>query len=140
MNTNTRQLAINAGRAYLRQWFAHALDQGEIWYDVSQVSRSGMSRQIKLFVVRPAGDGSKATILPLWPSLPNRSELEDQAPYSELLDVVAKDWGFNFECRTFRVKGCGMDMVFALIYDLSLKAYSDLQEAARVANLVKNSL
>jgi hypothetical protein len=113
-----RAAIIAAGRKHLRAFLNAAKRHGTIYYDVPSVSRSGMSRQIKLWTI------SKGQLVRAWPGYGDHGTPEISAlNYSDVMDVIAKDWGFSFEKRSFVVSGCGMDMVFALIDDLANKAY-----------------
>ena len=109
--------AVAAGRLYLADWLSKAHEHGTIYYVIQSVSRSGMSRQIRLYTIARR-DGGPA-IVHLWPAAP-----EDYPAnrYSEDIDAIARDWGFSFDKRAFVVGGCGMDMVFALIDSLAHKA------------------
>lgn len=67
-----------------------------IYTIVKQVARSGMSRRMNLYLIR---DNQ-----PIW--LTRRV-------------AVALDMGFHDESDTLIVRGCGMDMGFSTVYDLS---------------------
>lgn len=122
--------AVAAGREHLRAWLDAAKAHGRVYYAIKSVSRSGMNRKIALATIR---DGE---LVALWPSIPSGHGLErgDYVAYNAALDSIAKDWRFSFEKRAFYIGGCGMDMVFALVYDLCHKAYPTHEEAAKVCN------
>jgi len=117
--------AIAAGRLYLAYWLTKAREHGTVYYTIPSVSRSGMSRQIRLYRIDSA-DGRPHDIVHLWPSI----RTADMSPeierggggFSSALDAIARDWGFSFDKRAFVVGGCGMDMVFALVDSLAAKA------------------
>lgn len=130
-----------AGRANLRKFFETAKRRGNrVHFTIPQRSRSGMSRQIQLFVVT---DDHRIDML--WPSYygvyqngsSEAKRLEEAiaklGDWKAASEVVRKDWGFNIDKRAFVVGGCGMDMVFHLIYTLFGQAYGnyDLGEIPR---------
>lgn len=107
--------AVAAGRLYLADWLERAKEHGTIYYVIPSVSRSGMSRQIRLYTI----DGRGPSMCHLWPGA--RPDYPADR-YGEDLDAIARDWGFSFDKRAFVVGGCGMDMVFALVDSLASKA------------------
>jgi hypothetical protein len=136
MTTKSEKAAIIAsGRAHLAQWLRDAEAHGTIYYSIPRVSRSGMSRVIKLYTILNGSDG-KPALSQLWPSY------DETAPgdsWSVKIDTVAKDWGFTFgNTRGFRVNGCGMDMVFWLVGHLANLAFSrESREGENYANRVR---
>lgn len=112
---------IKAGRKALAAWLRRAEAHGTIYYVVSHVSRSGMSRNIEIatIIVRKR----KPDLVKLWPHV-DEADLPAGTDYSAALDVIARDWGFSFRNnqRCFVISGCGMDMVFALVDNLAAKA------------------
>ncbi|HEX9156010.1 MAG TPA: hypothetical protein VF819_10625 [Nitrospira sp.] len=113
-----KELVIQEGRKVLRTWLEAAELHGKIYYKIESVSRSGMNRRISLSTIIIGSDG-KPEIEKLWPTLP---EGRGTSTFVDDLDIVAKDWGFSFNSRTFNVGGCGMDMVFWLVDNLAYKA------------------
>lgn len=110
-----RDSIIAAGRASLKAWLIAAEKHGTIYYEVTNVAKSGMSRRIVLQTIRTV-KGKPA----LWNLFPTLSEDgADWRTHSTNLDMVAKDLGYSFKFRAFVVGGCGMDMVFALIDNLA---------------------
>ena len=73
-----------------------------VFTDVKHVSKSGMSRTIRAFVI------------------------EDNAP-RDISRLVAKATDTAFDPKLYGVKmgGCGMDMGFALVYNLGCALYPD---------------
>jgi hypothetical protein len=115
-----RETIINAGRAVLKAWLIAAEKHGTIYYEITNVARSGMSRRIVLQTIRMVK--GKPVLDNLFPGLPETDFGGDWKKRSDAVDMVAKDWGFSFKHRAFVVGGCGMDMVFALVDDLASKA------------------
>lgn len=113
---------VAAGRKSLAAWLSAAEEHGTIYYSIESVSRSGMQRTIKLATIIPRTTlerGKKVhrhELVALWPRLPDSFS----QTHSDDLETVAKDWcNFSFDKRAFVVNGCGMDMVFHLIYSLA---------------------
>jgi hypothetical protein len=128
----TKAQIIAAGRAHLRAWLTAAEAHGTIYYAIPRVARSGMSRQIVLSTIVTGRDG-KPELSRLWPGLPDDvgGPLAGDA-YRAALDTVARDWRFSFDARAFKIGGCGMDMVFALVDDLAGQAGMDAKYPNRV--------
>jgi len=108
---------IAAGRKHLREWLIAAEKHGTIYYEVTHVARSGMSRRIVLQTIRMVK--GKPVLDNLFPSLPDTDFGGDWRQRSQASDIVARDWAFSFKYRAFIIGGCGMDMVFALIDHLA---------------------
>jgi len=119
--TEQKNAIVNAGRKALALWLTQAEEHGTIYYNIDSVSRSGMSRRIVLSTIIIGIDG-KPFLSRLWPRV---SDDMLTGSGSNELDIVAKDWGFDFTGRSFKVYGGGMDMVFALIDSLAKKAGLD---------------
>lgn len=108
------KLIVDAGRKSLRDWLKAAEKHGTIYYVIESVSRSGMSRNISLATI--VMSKGKPVLSKLWPRLDDKMWSHAQwSEYNAALDVVASDWGFSFKVRSFKVGGCGMDMVFSQI-------------------------
>ena len=75
--------------------------KNKIYYKVADVSRSGMTRKIDFYV-----------IVKNEPIMLNRD-------ISELLDYKMDNWGH------LKITGCGMDMGFKVISELSTKLFDD---------------
>ena len=110
MKSSEKEKMVANGRKCLRQFFQTAKRSGRVYYMIPNVARSGMSRSVKLLVVK-------------------RGRMEVLHPVAGLGDnwkvegaVIAKDWGFDLRRQAFLVHGCGMDMVFWLIDHLAAKA------------------
>lgn len=71
-----------------------------VYYDITSVSRSGMSRRIQFYAVY---DGRIIRLT--W--------------------AIAKLLGYSFNERGLSVRGCGMNMAFHVIYFLSLCLFND---------------
>jgi hypothetical protein len=129
-----KEAIVKSGRDHLRQWMQAAETHGTIYYTIPHVAKSGMSRNIVLATIRMDENG-KPYLENLWPKMDEnlvgsrgfgmfKKETGNDSPfgYSEALDIVGKDYGFNWDKRCFTIGGCGMDMVFALVDDLAHKA------------------
>lgn len=101
----------------LRAWLEAAEAHGTIYYSVTHVARSGMSRRIVLSTIRISEKTGKPYLDRLWPHL--ECESGDFGDYNAAVDRVAKDWGFSFKHRAFIATGSGKDMVFATVYYLA---------------------
>lgn len=88
------------------------LKPGDTVYTVLRSkSRSGMSRRIDLYTIDPGGVTKPSKVLPKGYSYPPR--LRYLSGYAAvLLDIRRSDDGL-------KVDGCGMDMGFSLVYNLS---------------------
>lgn len=105
--------SIKGGRAFLKKWLLAAESHGTVYYRVPHVAKSGMSLRIVLATIihsrRPA-------IVRLGPGI--ETVPISGIPYSESLDIIAKDWGFDWEKRSFLVRGTGSNMVLELLHKL----------------------
>lgn len=148
MKTTDKQAIIAAGRKELWRWLKQAEKHGTIYYEVTHVARSGMSRRIVLQTIahkneehRRAGRNEsvgvdRVQLVNLFPSLPD-DDFPTWRDRSEALDIVAKDWGFSFKHRAFVIGGCGMDMVFAQVDYLASIAGLKGNGAQSYANRVR---
>ena len=94
--------------AQLREW----IKPGQTIYTVlDHVSRSGMLRHIRLILMEPQADGTVRDIHP------------NYAASMALGIPQATSNGRRLDA--LKMRGCGMDMGFALIYELSHKLYGD---------------
>lgn len=125
MKRPTKADIIRAGRESLVGWLEAAKAHGTIYYTV-EASRSGMMRTIRLSTITPQMHITghvQSGLERCWPKIASHVEVNlSSAEYSSALDIVAKDWGFSFKHGAFRIGGCGMDMVFALVDNLAAKA------------------
>ena len=100
--TKREQVERDDARAKLREW----IKPGNTVYTILRhVSRSGMRREIGVVLIRPNGDGSVHTLHPNW--------------------LVAEATGMrvNKAGDGIIMDGAGMDMGFALVYDLSMTLF-----------------
>jgi hypothetical protein len=95
--------------------FLRSLPPGTTLYTILRhVSASGMSRSIDVRVLQPnAADPSKVDVLCV--RVP-----EVGASFMKSYDKAQKNHGADY-----KVGGCGMDMGFALVYELGRLAYPD---------------
>ena len=119
---NLKADAIADGRKVLRAGLLRAEETGTIYYTIPSVSRSGMSRTITLHMVCHDRD-ERYGLVRCWPGLTDEfARGLTMNEHHAALDAVAKDWGFSYDARAFKVGGCGMDMVFALVDKLASAA------------------
>lgn len=68
---------------------------------IKSVSRSGMTRRMEFYYIRK----NKPRLITPW---------------------IARACGYSDDCyKGMLVKGCGMDMIFAVVYDVSAVLYGD---------------
>lgn len=125
-----REAAIQAGREYAREWLIDAERHGAIYYTIPHVARSGMTRHVVLGTVRPVRETHR--LENLWPRT-----LDPDGTPSDILDIIAKDWGFSFKHRAFIVGGCGFDAVHHVIYGMAWRAFGDSKEGLSYASRVR---
>jgi hypothetical protein len=142
--TEKHATIVNAGRSHLASQLRLMLDAGECWY-VAQASKSNMSATVKLSYCAIV-DG-KPTIKAIWPGIPDNVWTETcQATgldYSAVLDIVAKDWGFSYDKRAWKVGGCGFNRVQHVLGNLAWLAFPGDENAElrrRVESISKNDL
>jgi hypothetical protein len=88
----------------MAEWVDRAIAHGTIYYLVESVSRSGMMRSITLYTIGTDRDG--------------KPELKVAWPDYEASEKARREIMWSRKHRCFRVGGCGMDMVFHLLYEL----------------------
>ncbi len=89
----TKQEAIER----LREWIA---DGETVYTSLVDVSRSGISRKIKVILLKVGEDGQP------YPLFPNYAVSQ------------ALGWAQDSRSDAIKVRGCGMDMGFHLVYTL----------------------
>lgn len=84
----------------IRKNLAKWLKPGDTVYcNINSVSRSGMSRNISLYAIRPAKRGEKAQL-------------------ADITYAASEIMGWTLSEGGLKVSGCGMDMCFHTVYNL----------------------
>lgn len=106
--TEATQLPFKKGKVVYKEQVANRLRERvrpgmSIWYLVTHVARSGMSRRIRFYII------------------------EDGAPICISYDIATVlDWSFHRDDRAVIVQGWGMDMAFHTVETLSRSLWPDL--------------
>lgn len=132
----------------LYAWLCAAKRHGTIYYVVQHVSRSGMSRDIILHTIK---DG---TLCVAWPdseaTIPRDAARYAGSTGGELTRAQFAAYrrhykdtfgrlSFRYSKRAFVMGGCGMDMVFACIYNLGgVFGLPDLGNTVRRESLTRS--
>jgi hypothetical protein len=97
--TKAQKAEQEEARQRLREW----IKPGDtIWTTVRHVSQSGMTRDISCYLIE-----------------------ENEPRWLSWLVAKACGYRFNRKHDAVRIGGCGMDMGFAIVYDLSRVLFAD---------------
>jgi|GEM_PF-3816823 len=124
----------------LRTWLLRAKAYGVIYYNIPNISRSGMSRDIQLARLDVSTD-ALGNLIPvpfrLYPEIGDRPDtISDVMSWYDIGNAhAARVLDYNWKRNAFVIGGCGMDMVFALINRLARVA----EIGGDYANHVKRS-
>ncbi len=131
------EAATVQNKQHMREWLEAAREHGTIYYIVEKVSASGMIRYITLYTMRERGQwdppGAKASMDLAWPNMNDIGTTIENS--HEAWCHVAKTMHFDPDHRAFKMTGCGMDMVFALIEDLV--RYAGIEESLAYTSSVR---
>lgn len=127
-----KESAIEAGRLKLKEWLSQAEASGIIYYQTAHNS-SGGTRYVKLW--RVTFNGVIDMLRPGERGL-NMDAATTLGGHYEALDIIRKDWCFDYKKRAFVVKGGGFSAERHIVeYLANLAGIKDPQSLVRFENL-----